>query len=129
VATVVIQISWKLVWKFVLMISWARLNMWHCPNMKNLVNTPVVTIVTQLSSNLVRMLVLIIAWMSSMGQVSDLGPCWPYFLKSSPSETTWARAKIFGIKHCLVDLYQDLQKWSQPEFGDHGFSLYVNSKD
>jgi hypothetical protein len=64
------QICWKLVCKFVLMISRSSSymghleskTMSHCPNIEKLVIILVVTILTQLSSNLVRMLAYEFDW-------------------------------------------------------------------
>jgi hypothetical protein len=84
VVTVLIQISWKLVKKFVLMIFRSSSNMGFLGGSKTRSHSKkngktLLTlqwshyVFTQLSPNLVRMLVLVIVWMSSKGQVSDLG--------------------------------------------------------
>jgi hypothetical protein len=111
VATVWIQVSWKLVWKFVLMISRSSLNIGYLGKKLGhtaqiwiiLVNTVVVTFLTHLSWNLVRMLVLVIVRMSLMGQVSDLGPSWPSCLflgvLSSYLVTTTLGTRPFSRPH------------------------------
>jgi hypothetical protein len=102
VATVLIQISRKFVWKFVLMISRSSW-IWVAWGQKLGHNAQIWKIIanTHLSYNFVRMLVWVIARMSLMGQVSDLGTYWPsYLIRESQLffiVYLWPSAKKFGI--------------------------------